>query len=96
VEKMMKVLMLVLTTASLAAAPTAAGAQAQSTTATTAAPDPNEVVCEREEVTGSRLAHRKVCMTRSQWQDTRRQDRTAVEKVQMNRGMISEGAKPGG
>jgi invasion protein IalB len=51
----------------------------------------DEVICERQVVIGSRLAHRKVCMTRSQWEDARRQDREAVEKAQMQRGMGSGG-----
>jgi hypothetical protein len=51
----------------------------------------DEVICERQVVIGSRLAHRRVCMTRSQWQDARRQDREAVEKAQMQRGMGNGG-----
>jgi invasion protein IalB len=80
------------------AVPVAVSAQAQpqSPTATTAlaAADPNEVVCEKQEVTGSRLAHRKVCMTRGQWKDARSQDRAATEKVQTERGLIAP--TPGG
>jgi predicted secreted protein len=45
-------------------------------------PDPTEIVCQKVEVLGSRLAVKKVCMTRSQWEDSRRQDRQAVEKAQ--------------
>jgi len=92
-----KFLTSVLLTASFATLPVTVSAQAQpqSPTATGAlsAADPNEVVCEKQEVTGSRLAHRKVCMTRAQWQDARRQDRAATEKAQTERGMISS---PGG
>jgi invasion protein IalB len=97
VEKMMKVSMLVLATAYLAAAPAAVGAQAQQqpkTAATSIPGNPSEVVCEKQEVTGSRLAHRRVCMTRSQWNDARRQDRQAVEKVQTERGLVAP--TPGG
>jgi len=87
--------MLVLATAYLAAAPAAVGAQAQQQPKTAAIPDnPSEVVCEKQEVTGSRLAHRRVCMTRSQWNDARHQDRQAVEKVQTERGLIAP--TPGG
>ena len=92
----MRVFVPVLLTLGLATAPAAAAAQAQPQAPAAGTLDPNEVVCERQEVTGSRLAHVKVCMTRSQWQDARRQDRTAVEKVQNNRGMIAEPTKPGG
>ena len=93
----MKFLTSILLTASFSTVPVTVSAQAQpqSPTATTAlsAADPNEVVCEKQEVTGSRLAHRKVCMTRAQWKDARSQDRAATEKVQTERGMISS---PGG
>lgn len=53
--------------------------------------DPNEVICEKQSVVGSRLAHRKVCLTRAQWDDARRQDRQEVEKVQTQRGMSGGG-----
>jgi hypothetical protein len=53
--------------------------------------DPNEIICEKQSVVGSRLAHRKVCLTRAQWDDTRRQDRQEVEKAQTQRGMSGGG-----
>jgi hypothetical protein len=53
--------------------------------------DPNEVICEKQSVVGSRLTHRKVCLTRSQWDDARRQDRQEVEKAQTQRGMSGGG-----
>jgi predicted secreted protein len=49
--------------------------------------DPNEVVCEKQEVIGSRLAVRRVCMTRSQWAERRMEDRQATEKIQTKRGV---------
>ena len=49
--------------------------------------DPNEVVCEKQEVLGSRVASKKVCMTRAQWADLKSQDREEIEKVQVRRGM---------
>lgn len=45
--------------------------------------DPNEVVCEKQEVLGSRLNTRRVCMTRSEWAEHRRNDRAVVERTQM-------------
>lgn len=62
---------------------------APATPATTAAktPDPNEVVCERQEDVGSRLSSKRICMTRSQWADQKTQDRQQLEKVQVERGM---------
>ncbi len=44
--------------------------------------DPNERVCEKIIVTGSRLASKKVCMTRAQWAERQRDDRDAVERAQ--------------
>ena len=54
------------------------------------APDPNQVICEKQEVVGSRLATRRVCKTRAEWADARLQDRQDLEKVQVQRGMIGE------
>ncbi len=47
--------------------------------------DPNEVVCEKQEETGSRLASHQVCMTRAQWAEQRRLNRQDIEKVQVQR-----------
>ena len=78
--------------ASLCAAGATAPALSQTQAAAPSAPpaglaDPNEVVCEKQEVTGSRLAARRVCRTRAEWAEARRLDRQEVEKVQTNRGL---------
>lgn len=52
--------------------------------------DPNEIVCEKQEVIGSRLATKKVCMTRAQWADAKAQDRQAIEQAQTQRGAKGE------
>jgi hypothetical protein len=52
--------------------------------------DPNEVVCEKQEVLGSRLATTKVCHTRAEWADLRHQDRQEIDRVQINRGMSGD------
>jgi hypothetical protein len=44
--------------------------------------DPNRVICEKQEVLGSRVATKKVCMTAAQWEDRRREDRDAIDKGQ--------------
>ena len=83
--------------ASLAAAmlaATAAPALSQSTTASAnqapanAAPvnNPNEIVCEKQETTGSRIGARRVCMSRAEWADRKLQDRQELERVQVQRG----------
>ena len=44
--------------------------------------DPNEVVCERIGTIGTRLATKKVCATRAEWDEKRRLDREAVDQAQ--------------
>ena len=54
------------------------------------APDPNEVICEKQEVIGSRLQSRRICRTRAQWADVRLQDRQEVEKAQVPLGIKAQ------
>jgi ABC-type nitrate/sulfonate/bicarbonate transport system substrate-binding protein len=49
------------------------------------APDLNEVVCEKEQDTSSRLISNKVCMTRGQWAEQRRLERMEIDKAQTQR-----------
>jgi len=51
------------------------------------APDPNEVVCEKQQDVSSRLVSHKVCMTRGQWMEQQRLDRQEIDKAQMQRPM---------
>lgn len=44
--------------------------------------NPNEIVCERIEVIGTRLGARKVCGTRAEWAEKRKLDREAVDNAQ--------------
>lgn len=71
--------------AQAAAAPAQAQAPAQTSTV-----DPNEVICEKQEVLGSRLATKKVCHTRAEWADLKLQDRQELERAQTRRGMKGE------
>jgi invasion protein IalB len=71
----------------LAAITVASPGAAQDASQTNAQPhkkvyDPNEVVCEKTEVLGSRLATKKVCMTRAQWAEQRQQDRDEIDRDQ--------------
>ena len=50
-------------------------------------PDPNEVVCEKERDSSSRIVVRQVCMTRGQWSEQRRMDRQEIDKAQILRPM---------
>ena len=49
--------------------------------------DPNQVVCEKQEVLGSRLATTRVCHTRAEWAALRLADRQEIDRAQINRGM---------
>ncbi len=40
------------------------------------------LICQKQEVVGSRLAARRVCKTRADWADMQLQDRQGVERVQ--------------
>jgi len=53
--------------------------------------DADKVICEREEDTGSRLSAHKICHTRSQWAQIRRDDRSATERTQSERTMDYNG-----
>ena len=69
----------------MAATATGAGAQVSSLQTSNPAPkagNPDKVVCETEEKTGSRLGARRVCLTNAQWAEKRREHREATEKVQ--------------
>jgi hypothetical protein len=57
--------------------------------------DPNELICQKLELIGSRLAVKKVCLTRSQWEDSRRQDRQAVERAQASPCVITHNGGTG-
>ena len=72
----------------VAQAPTAAPTQAAANAKP--ADNANEIVCQKQEVTGSRLGAKRICMTRSEWADRRLQDRQELERVQVQRGGKAE------
>ena len=51
--------------------------------------DPNEVVCEKQSIVGSRLATRRVCATRAEWAEKRRLDRDAIDQGQRSACMVT-------
>ena len=44
--------------------------------------DPNRKICEKVEITGSRLRAQKVCMTAAEWEAKRQRDREELEDTQ--------------
>ena len=69
----------------LVASAAAAFSQSPETTKRGPSNDPNEVVCVVERELGSRLARRRVCRTRAEWEQHHRQLRMAVEKAQYDK-----------
>lgn len=45
--------------------------------------DPNRMVCEKQEVVGSRLGTKRVCMTASEWAAKRRDERQMIDRSQV-------------
>jgi invasion protein IalB len=88
----MKLSSIMLVTGALAFSATGT-AWAQTSGQSTAAPapqakkgrDPNEIVCQKIEVLGSRLATKRVCQTRAEWAEQQRQDRMDTERAQTQR-----------
>lgn len=68
---------------------TAVAVQANPQPASTGAKtsDPNGVVCESQQDTGSRLASHRECKTRAEWAEERRLNRQEIEKVQTQRDL---------
>lgn len=48
--------------------------------------DPNRIICQKQEVIGSRLATKKICKTRAEWADGQLQDQQEINRVQTQRG----------
>ncbi|MCY7279497.1 MAG: hypothetical protein LH610_01115 [Sphingomonas bacterium] len=53
--------------------------------------DPNRKLCEKLDVTGSRLGFRKVCMTAKEWATQRQDHRNDIERAQKNAGILNPG-----
>ena len=68
---------------------TAAPAQPSSSSSTrgtaATAPDPNAMICRSQRETGSNLNRSRVCKTRAQWDQERRDSRLYVDRIQSSR-----------
>lgn len=53
--------------------------------------DPNRVICEKQEVLGSRLGTKRVCLTAAEWAHRRREDRQTIDRSQ-----AATASRPGG
>jgi hypothetical protein len=75
-----------------ACGPASAQAQPQAQTASGSSQqqpraNPDEIICHKQEVTGSRLGIKRVCKTRAEWADFQLQERQTIENYQTKRGM---------
>ena len=61
-------------------------ATASTTNAQGSGDQANKLICRSVEQLGSRLKKNRVCMTRSEWAEQRRQDRMNIDRSQLNRG----------
>jgi hypothetical protein len=59
------------------------------------AKDPNEKVCEKQSIVGSRLATRRVCATRAEWEEKRRLDKDAIDQGQRSACMLTHNGGTG-
>jgi hypothetical protein len=50
--------------------------------------DPGQIVCIKEKEIGSRVATRRVCRTRAEWEQHRSQTRQVLERVQNNKATV--------
>jgi hypothetical protein len=82
-----KYLALAAVTAMISATPALAGTSESSGSKSR---DLNEVVCEKIEVVGSRLATKKICMTRAEWAERRREQRQEIDRAQISRGSCEQ------
>ena len=92
---MLKLLCVSFAVAMIAGGAVPAAAQAQNTPPaasqqSTSDTRANEIVCQKQEVTGSRLGVKRICKTRAEWAEAQLQDRQEVERVQSRRGMKGE------
>jgi hypothetical protein len=55
----------------------------------------NDRVCEDIIQTGSRIASKRFCGTRSEWDDRKRQDREAVERAQLSPCVLTKTGSSG-
>ena len=57
--------------------------------------DPNERICENIILTGSRLATKRFCATRAEWEERKRLDREAIEAAQRSPCVIQRSTNRG-
>ena len=53
--------------------------------------DPSKKICEKIEVTGSRLGSRRICMTAADWATQRQDHRNDLERAQRNSSISPSG-----
>jgi hypothetical protein len=77
----------------VAAPPTPAASAAPPAPAANPKDDPDKVVCREEQVTGSRFT-RRVCMTKSDWDDREKQSHELMNALDQQSGVAGAGGAP--
>jgi hypothetical protein len=87
---MMRQVRIAMISVALAALGTSAAFATPDVTGKSKQRDPNEVVCEKQKELGSRVAVKRVCLTRAEWAERRRLDRMDIEKAQTSKRVQGE------
>lgn len=69
---------------SLSAHAQSSGGQSPAATGSPATSEADKPICKKEKETGSRLAAKKVCRTKAEWDEFYRQQRAETEQMQRN------------
>lgn len=59
-------------------------------------PDPNQKICQDITVIGSRLATKRICATRAEWEQKRRDDKDTIDEIQRSPCLRDESGNCGG
>ena len=71
--------------------PSTTGTAQGATTDATTPPDPmDEVICKREDMTGTRVSRQKICMTRRDWEEQAKESGEDIRSAHRSSGLHSE------
>lgn len=64
-----------------------AAAQPQPVASAKPVKDANEMICEKQQQLGSRIASERICKTRAEWAEEKRANRQDIDKMQTQRDL---------
>jgi len=92
---MFKVIVCSVSCVCLAASTAAQAPTDQASPTLTRVQDPNRMICQREEVIGSRLGGKKICKTAQEWQESQQQARDQIDDWQRRLPALPKPGDPG-